>query len=131
MARSDPGGALVSAAVRQAIRDPIVERLVSRGIVQLDKMSETTEAFALSGARTASISVPRPATPRTEPSLAVLPFQNLGGDPEFAQELADNQVVNPILEARGLAGRTDSDLGAAARCLASPIGCRANGSELN
>ncbi|NQW55084.1 MAG: hypothetical protein HQ465_28005 [Rhodospirillales bacterium] len=84
MARSDPGGALVSAAVRQTIRDPIVDRLVSRGILQLDKMSETTEAFALSGVEAAAISVSRPATPRTEPSLAVLPFQNLSGDPEQA-----------------------------------------------
>lgn len=84
MSRSDPGGALVSAAVRQTIRDPIVDRLVSRGILQLDKMSETTEAFALSGAEAAAISVSRPATPRTEPSLAVLPFQNLSGDSEQA-----------------------------------------------
>jgi len=84
MARSDPGGALVSAAVRQTIRDPIVERLVSRGVLQLDKMSETTEAFALGGGETPAASAARTAAPRTEPSLAVLPFQNLGGDPEQA-----------------------------------------------
>jgi len=84
MARSDPGGALISAAVRQTIRDPIVERLVSRGILQLDKMAETTEAFALGGVETAAPSPARAAVARTEPSLAVLPFQNLGGDPEQA-----------------------------------------------
>jgi len=84
MAMSDPGGALVSAAVRQTIRDPIVERLVSRGILQLDKMSEATEAFALAGAETAATYDSRATAPRTESSLAVLPFQNLGGDPEQA-----------------------------------------------
>lgn len=84
MAKSDPGGALVSAAVRHTIRDPIVERLVSRGILQLDKMSETTEVFALAGPDTAATPGSRPAGPRAEPSLAVLPFQNLGGDPEQA-----------------------------------------------
>ncbi len=47
MAKSDPGGALVSAMVRQTIRGPLVERLVSRGVMQLDKMAEKIEAFAL------------------------------------------------------------------------------------
>jgi len=41
MARSDPGSVLVSGAVRQTIRGPIAERLVSRGTIQLDKMAET------------------------------------------------------------------------------------------
>ena len=36
MARSDPGSALVSGAVRQTIRGPVAERLVSRGSMQLD-----------------------------------------------------------------------------------------------
>ncbi len=84
MAGSEPGGALVSAAVRQTIRDPIVERLVPRGILQLDKMSGTIEVFALAGAETDATFVSRPAAPQSGPSLAVLPFQNLGGDPEQA-----------------------------------------------
>jgi len=84
MANSDPGGALVSAAVCQTIRDPIVERLVPRGILQLDKMSGATEVFALAAAASVTTSVSRSAAPHVEPSLAVLPFQNLGGDPEQA-----------------------------------------------
>jgi TolB-like protein/Tfp pilus assembly protein PilF len=47
MAKSDPGGALVSAAVQQTIRGPILDRLVSRGLFQLDKMTVTIEAFAI------------------------------------------------------------------------------------
>ena len=47
MAKSDPGSALVSAAVRQTIRGPLLERLVPRGGFQLDMMAETIEAFAL------------------------------------------------------------------------------------
>jgi adenylate cyclase len=50
MAKSEPGGALVSAAVRQTIRGPITDRLVSRGLLHLDKMEETIEAFALASA---------------------------------------------------------------------------------
>ncbi len=47
MAKSDPGSALVSAAVRQTIRGPVFDRLTPRGLLQLDKMAETIEAFAI------------------------------------------------------------------------------------
>lgn len=50
MAKSDPGGALISAAVRQTIRGPLADRLVSRGVFHLDKMAETIEAFAFDAA---------------------------------------------------------------------------------
>ncbi len=46
MAQSAPGAALVSATVRQTIRGPVAERLQSRGMLKLDKMAETIEAFA-------------------------------------------------------------------------------------
>ena len=84
MAKSEPGGALVSADVRRTIRGPLAERLLSRGTMQLDKMSETIEAFALTGI---AVSLSMPAAPRptaqpTKPSIAVLPFANLSNDPE-------------------------------------------------
>ena len=50
MARSDPGSVLVSGDVRRTIRGPLAQRLVSRGGLQLDKMTEKIEAFALGGA---------------------------------------------------------------------------------
>ena len=54
MARSDPGGALVSADVRRTIRGALGERLVSRGLFKLDKMAETIEAYALIAAPSAA-----------------------------------------------------------------------------
>ena len=45
MAQSAPGSALVSGAVRQTIRGPVAERLQSRGMLKLDKMTEAVEAF--------------------------------------------------------------------------------------
>lgn len=54
MARSDPGGALVSADVRRTIRGKLGERLVSRGMMKLDKMAETIEAFAMAAAAIAA-----------------------------------------------------------------------------
>ncbi len=88
MARSDPGGALVSATVRQTIRGPLAERLQSRGQLKLDKMAESIEAFAL-----ASAALSPNATPSApvRPSIAVLRFANLGGDPE-QQYFADGMV---------------------------------------
>jgi adenylate cyclase len=80
MARSDPGSVLVSADVRRTIRGPLAQRLVSRGSLQLDKMTETIEAFALGSA--ASVNVATPPT-STEPLLAVLPFDNLSDDREM------------------------------------------------
>jgi TolB-like protein/predicted Zn-dependent protease len=63
MAKSGPGGALVSAAVRQTIRGPIADRLVSRGLFHLDKMEETIEAFALAGATEGAAAPQRPHRP--------------------------------------------------------------------
>src|SRR5258707_8124006 len=77
MARSDPGSVLVSADVRRTIRGPLAERLVSRGSLQLDKMTETIEAFAL--APPGAPVVAAPAKSR-KPLLAVRPFANLSPD---------------------------------------------------
>ncbi|MFM9864918.1 MAG: tetratricopeptide repeat protein [Micropepsaceae bacterium] len=59
MAKSDPGGALVSGAVRQSIRGPIADSLTSRGHIHLDKMAETIEAFAIGTGTAHGPAVPR------------------------------------------------------------------------
>src|SRR6185312_11059531 len=69
MARSEPGSALVSADVRRTIRGPLAERLVSRGNLQLDKMTERIEAFALAAVGVAVVAAPSESR---EPLLAVL-----------------------------------------------------------
>src|SRR6185369_15611885 len=109
MARSDPGSALVSADVRRTIRGPLAERLVSRGDLQLDKMSETIEAFALTAVGAAvSAAAPR----NREPLLAVLPFDNLSDDREmqFFSDGVSEDIIQRL--ARGASmkviGRTSS-----------------------
>src|SRR4029079_16053507 len=67
MARSDPGSALVSADVRRTIRGPMAERLVARGSLQLDKMAETIEAFALGPVASVAVSA---SSKGSEPLLA-------------------------------------------------------------
>jgi adenylate cyclase len=109
MARSDPGSALVSADVRRTIRGPWAERLVSRGTLQLDKMTEAIEAFAL--AAVGSSLVATPSTSR-EPLLAVLPFDNLSADPEmqFFSDGVSEEIIQRLARGAGMkvVGRTSS-----------------------
>jgi TolB-like protein len=84
MARSDPGGALVSGAVRQSIRGAIAERLQSRGMLKLDKMADTIEAFALASAASVPVSSKSvPAQPQRAAGgsrIVVLPFRARAND---------------------------------------------------
>jgi adenylate cyclase len=128
MARSDPGSALISADVRRTIRGPLAERLVSRGLLQLDKMAETIEAFAL--AAVASATAARPS-PSRDPLLAVLPFDNLSDDREmqFFSDGVSEEIIQRL--SRGarmkVIGRTSSfqfrGADKTARKVASELGC--------
>jgi len=101
MARSDPGGALVSGAVRQSIRGPVAERLQSQGMLKLDKMAETIEAFALAAVSSA---VAAQLSESSEPVLAVLPFDNLSSDAEMAffSDGVSEDILGRIARGAGL-----------------------------
>ena len=109
MARSEPGSALVSADVHRTIRGPLAERLVSRGTLQLDKMTEKIEAFAI-----AAVGSPVVASPSKsrEPLVAVLPFDNLSDDREmqFFSDGVSEEIIQRL--SRGammkVIGRTSS-----------------------
>ena len=109
MACSDPGSVLVSADVRRTIRGPLAERLVSRGTLQLDKMTEKIEAFALPAVGSAVVAAP---SKRSEPLLAVLPFDNLSDDREmqFFSDGVSEEIIQRL--SRGarmkVIGRTSS-----------------------
>jgi len=129
MARSDPGSALVSADVHRTIRGALAERLVSRGYLQLDKMAETIEAFALAAAGAAAVAA---ASPRgREPLLAVLPFDNLSDDREmqFFSDGVSEEIIQRL--SRGarmkVIARTSSFQfrggDKAARKVANELGC--------
>src|SRR5690242_18240071 len=109
MARSDPGSALVSADVRRTIRGPLAERLVSRGSLQLDKMAETIEAFALLAGVPLAVAAP---AKQSEPLLAVLPFDNLSDDRElqFFSDGVSEEIIQRLSRGAGLKviGRTSS-----------------------
>lgn len=109
MARSDPGSALVSADVRRTIRGALAERLVSRGDLQLDKMSESIEAFALAAVGATAAAAPSRSR---EPLLAVLPFENLSDDREmqFFSDGVSEDIIQRLSRGASMKviGRTSS-----------------------
>jgi TolB-like protein len=82
MAQAGPGSALVSSAVRQTLRGPLAERLVSRGLLHLDKMNEIVEGFVIVAPDASAVRGGATAV-KKEPLLAVLPFDNLSTDQEM------------------------------------------------
>jgi TolB-like protein len=111
MAQAGPGSAMVSSAVRQTLRGPLAARLVSRGLLHLDKMNETIEGFVIV-ATPGGLAVAGGMPAKKEPLLAVLPFDNLSADQEM--QFFSDGVSEEILQrlARGsklrVVGRTSS-----------------------
>jgi TolB-like protein len=128
MARSEPGSALISADVRRTIRGPVAERLVSRGALQLDKMAESIEAFALGAVGSIVVAS---SSKSAEAILAVLPFENLSDDREmqFFSDGVSEEIIQRL--SRGakmkVIGRTSSfqfrGADKAARTVATELGC--------
>ena len=103
---ADPGTALISIDARRTARGPLAEHLRPKGLLHLDKMAATIEAFALiplAGVRKARL---------REPLLAVLPFDNLSGDEEmqFFSDGVSEEILEVIVRIPGLKviGRTSS-----------------------
>ena len=81
MAQATPGTALVSSPVRGSIRGPIADHLKSRGMLKLDKMAETIEAFTITSASKMSKSVPAQQQRAASGSrIVVLPFRARAND---------------------------------------------------
>ncbi len=86
-----PGDVVVSMDVRRAVRGPLAKRLHPAGAVQLDKMSEALEIFTLQ-----RIAAPPAGKRRSDPVLAVLPFDNESDDPQmeyFSEGVADEIIM--------------------------------------
>jgi adenylate cyclase len=76
---ADPGGIAMSRAVYEQVRDRLATSFDDRGEVELKNISRPVHIFAIGGEKTA----PTPALALPDkPSIAVLPFQNMSGDPQ-------------------------------------------------
>lgn len=90
-----PGGIVLSEVVHDLVRSFAGERSIDLGLRQLKGLDRPVRVFALEPAASVRIRVvPRQGA---VPSIAVLPFQNSGGDPGdvyFADGLAEDIIVS-------------------------------------
>jgi adenylate cyclase len=93
------GGISISRAVHDQVRDRIKIAFDDQGEVALKNIARPVQVFAVAGASSsAPINVTPPALPLPDkPSIAVLPFQNMSGDPE--QEYFADGMVEDIITA--------------------------------
>ncbi|MEI6200439.1 MAG: adenylate/guanylate cyclase domain-containing protein, partial [Enhydrobacter sp.] len=80
---ADSGGIAVSRAVYEQVRDRIAIAFDDRGEIELKNIGRPVHIFAVAGNKTAPMpKADAPLTLPDKPSIAVLPFQNMSGDPE-------------------------------------------------
>jgi adenylate cyclase len=101
-ALAEPGGICVSRVVRDQVRDKLDFAFEDRGEQQVKNIARPVRVFDVRTAVESPPSTPgvraAPPLPLPEkPSIAVLPFQNLSGDPE--QEYFADGVVEDIITA--------------------------------
>jgi TolB-like protein/class 3 adenylate cyclase len=97
---AEPGGVCISDDTYRQVRDRVDVAFDDKGEIALKNIARPVRVFALAGAK-------QPATKAIEqapqlslpdkPSIAVLPFQNLSGDPE--QEFFADGIVEDIITA--------------------------------
>ena len=93
---SEPGGVCISGAVHEVVRDRLrIVAFEDRGEQQVKNIARPVRVYAFAPSRAggseASKSLPLP----DKPSVAVLPFTNLSGDPE--QEYLTDGIVEEII----------------------------------
>ena len=93
---AEPGGICVSRVVRDQVRDKLPFAFEDMGEQQVKNIARPVRVFRVQ--MTAAAPEPKPALALPDkPSLAVLPFQNMSGDPE--QEYFADGMVEEIITA--------------------------------
>jgi adenylate cyclase len=104
---ADPGGIVVSSAIRDAVTGKLPASFADLGVKTLKNIDEPVRVYALSASRPTSVQTSRAmaALPLPEkPSIAVLPFENLSGDREqeyFADGMVE-EIITALSRFRGL-----------------------------
>jgi adenylate cyclase len=93
---ADAGGVLISGKICDEIEGKIGRAFESRGEQQVKNLIRPVRVYALSS-ETPLRAEPRPLPLPDKPSIAVLPFTNMSGDPE--QEYFADGVVEDIITA--------------------------------
>jgi TolB-like protein/class 3 adenylate cyclase len=94
-----PGGISISRAVHDQIRDRVNVCFDNKGEIALKNIARPVQVFAISGAKEWKTTVSPESKPALafpdKPSIAVLPFTNMSGDPE-QDYFADGMVEDVI-----------------------------------
>ncbi len=103
----EPGGITVSDAVYGAVRGKVAARFADQGEQQVKNIAYPVRAFKVTPegqAASAPAAATRPLAPPDKPSLAVLPFTNMSGDPEqeyFADGITED-IITDVSKLSGL-----------------------------
>lgn len=102
---ADPGGILISGKIHSEVEGKVTADFEDRGDQQVKNISRPVRIYAVrarvatisSASTIAAIDNSRPLALPDKPSIAVLPFQNMSGDPE--QEYFADGIVEDIITA--------------------------------
>ena len=96
-----PGGISISRAVHDQVRDRINVCFDDKGEIALKNIARPVQVFAISGAKEPKTTLSPESKPALalpdKPSIAVLPFTNMSGDPE--QDYFADGMVEDIITA--------------------------------
>jgi TolB-like protein len=92
---ADPGGVLVSGTTFDYVRKKVNAEFDDLGTQMLKNIAEPVRVYRIAG--TPRVSVASSGTASDKPSIAVLPFTNMSGDPE--QEYFADGMVEDIISA--------------------------------
>lgn len=96
---AEPGGITVSDAVQSAVQGRVDASFTDQGVQEVKNILHTVHAFRVVAAGSeARAAAPEPAKrpPAEKPSIAVLPFANMSGDPEqeyFADGISEDIIT--------------------------------------
>jgi adenylate cyclase len=102
---ADPGGILISGKIHSEVEGKVTANFEDRGEQQVKNITRPVRVYAVrsataaikSASTIATIDNLRPLALPDKPSIAVLPFQNMSGDPE-QEYFADGMVEDIITE---------------------------------
>ncbi|MHC2331767.1 adenylate/guanylate cyclase domain-containing protein [Bradyrhizobium sp. USDA 4454] len=91
---AEPGSIYISDAAYQQVRDKLDVIFEDRGEHQLKNIARPAKVYRVKGAGAAASPLPTLSLPQ-KPSIAVLPFQNMSGDP--AQDYFSDGIAEDII----------------------------------
>ena len=101
---ADPGGLCISGSVHEHAEGKVSVLFESRGEQQVKNIARPVRVYEVAGAAVASRIQPSALPLPTKPSIAVLPFTNMSGDPEqdyFCDGLVED-IITALSHFRGL-----------------------------